>query len=95
MTARRIDLDDTSGCPVGGSRCESCGAERDDLRVETATLGRLGVACFLLCPRCGDSGVVPNVAVGTAMRFVGQHCEHLGIDLDQMAEELDLQAGDR
>jgi hypothetical protein len=36
--------------------------------------------------------VIP-VSVSTAVRLVGQHCAHLGIDLDQMAAE--LEAGDR
>jgi hypothetical protein len=82
-----IDLDDTAGCPLG-VRCESCGVERDDLRVATASASRLGVMCLTLCPRCADSDVVPPVAVATAVRLVGQHCRHLGIDVDDMAEAL-------
>ena len=42
------NLDDTSRCPVG-HRCESCGAERDDLAVETAAAARLGVMCLTRC----------------------------------------------
>jgi hypothetical protein len=63
------------------------------LIVATANLGPLGAACLTMCPRCAGSGVVPPVAVGTAVRLVAQHCEHLGIDLDAMAELLrdDLQ----
>ena len=83
-----IDLDDVSNCPRG-HRCESCGAERDDLAVQIVKLARLGVACLTLCPRCADSGVVPPVAVGTAVRLVAQHCAHLGIDVDQMAAIVD------
>ena len=66
-------------------RCESCGVERDDLAVCTVELGRLGVACLTLCPRCAGSGVAPPVSVGTAVRLVLQHCGHLGITVDEMA----------
>jgi hypothetical protein len=83
-----VDLDDTTYCPVG-VRCESCGVERDDLAVSTAALGRLGVACLTLCPRCAGSAVVPPVAVGTAIRLTAQHCEHLGITVDEMAAALE------
>jgi hypothetical protein len=47
-------------------------------------LSRLGVACLTLCPRCADSGVVPPVSVGTAVRLTAQHCVHLGITVDAM-----------
>lgn len=87
-----VDLDDTSNCPVG-HRCESCGIESGDLAVETATSGRLGVMCLTLCRRCAAFDDVIPVSVSTAVRLVGQHCAHLGIDLDQMAAE--LEAGDR
>lgn len=82
-----VNLDDVSRCPLG-LRCESCGAESGDVTVATADLGRLGVACFSLCARCRRSTVPPRIAVGTAMRLVGQHCVHLGIDVDQMAAVL-------
>lgn len=83
----RVDLDDTSRCPLG-HRCEACGIEADDLAVRTAVLGPLGVACLTLCPRCAASDVAPPVAVGTAVRLVGQHCEHLGVTVDDMAAQL-------
>ena len=83
-----VDLDDTSRCPLG-HRCESCGTERDDLTVCTVSLGRLGVACLTLCPRCAGSGVVPPVSVGTAVRLTAQHCGHLGITVDEMAAALE------
>lgn len=91
-----ISLDDTSRCPIG-VRCESCGAEGPGLTVHTVELGRLGVACLTLCPRCAEADTAPPVAVGTAVRIVGQHCAHLGITLDEMAELLTEQAeeGDR
>lgn len=81
------DLYDTAGCPLG-VRCESCGAERNDLDVATARTP-LGVLCLTLCPRCAASEMAPPVAVGTAARLVAQHCGHLGTDLDVMADLLD------
>jgi hypothetical protein len=72
-----------------GVRCESCGVERDDLTVTTVELDRLGVACFTLCPRCDGSDTDPRIGLGTAFRLVAQHCEHLGIDLDEMAAILE------
>jgi hypothetical protein len=83
-----LDFGDTSRCPRG-HRCEACGAERTDLAVLTVALDVLGVACLTLCPRCAGSSVVPPVSVGTAVRLVAQHCGHLGITVDQMAEALE------
>ena len=87
-----IDLDDTSRCPLG-HRCESCGAERDDLAVCTVALGTLGVACLTMCPRCANSDVIPPVSVSTAVRLTMQHCLHLGITVDDM--DAILEGGDR
>ena len=81
-----IDLHDTSGCPLG-VRCEACGIESDDLAVRTSTT-LLGVLCLTLCGRCSAADMAPPVAVGTAARLIAQHCEHLGIDLDEMAAAL-------
>ena len=83
-----VNLDDVSGCPLG-VLCESCGVERDDLAVCTVELGPLGVACLTMCPRCAGSDVAPPVSVGTASRLVLQHCIHLGITVDEMAELLE------
>lgn len=88
----RINLDDTSNCPVG-VRCESCGTESGNLAVETATSGRLGVLCLTLCRRCAAFDDIIPVSVSTAVRLVGQHCGHLRITLDDMAAE--LEAGGR
>lgn len=76
------DLDDTSHCPVG-HRCESCGVESRDLAVETVE-SRLGVMCLTLCRRCAKFGGEYPIAVGTAARLVMAHCQHLGIDADEM-----------
>jgi hypothetical protein len=88
----RINLDDTSNCPIG-IRCESCGTESGNLAVETATSGRLGVLCLTLCRRCASYDDQIPVSVSTAVRLVAQHCGHLGITVDDMAAE--LEAGDR
>lgn len=85
------NLDDITRCPLG-HRCESCGAERDDLAVDTATTP-LGVLCLTLCPRCAAATAAPPVAVGTANRLVLAHCDHLGIDPDQMAAALRAERG--
>ena len=87
MSTTKVDLDDVSRCPRG-HRCESCGTEHDDLEVRTADTP-LGVLCVTLCPRCAAASSPPPVAIGTAVRLVAQHCEHLGIDVDQMAAALD------
>jgi hypothetical protein len=84
----RINLDDASNCPLG-HRCESCGAKRADLRVCRAALGRLGVACLTLCPRCAGSGVVPPVSTGTAVRLTALHRGHLGITVDDLAAAME------
>ena len=42
-----------------------------------------------MCPRCANWGVLPPVAIGTAVRLTMQHCEHLGIDADQMAAAME------
>lgn len=87
MNDHSINMDATSRCPLG-VRCESCGAERNDLAVATADTA-LGTLCLTLCPRCAAASMAPPVAVGTAARLVAQHCLHLGITLDDMAEQLE------
>ena len=79
-----VDLDDTSGCPVG-HRCKSCGTGRDNLAVETATSDRLGVMCLKLCRRCAAFDDQIPVSVSTAARLVGQHAQHSPITVDKMA----------
>ncbi|WP_103384234.1 hypothetical protein [Pseudonocardia dioxanivorans] len=86
----RVDLHDTTGCPLG-VRCESCGREAADLTVGTADTP-LGVLCLTLCSRCAVPNIAPPIAVGTAVRLAAQHCQHLGITLDEMAA---IRAGER
>ncbi len=82
-----VDLHDTSRCPLG-HRCESCGAERDDLAVQARVLGldrgrevmSGGTICLTMCPPCAASSVDPPITVGTAARLLVAHCRHLGCD---------------
>lgn len=83
-----VDLDDTGRCPTD-SACAGCGVPAGEgvgggLVVVTAGTG-VGVVCLSLCPACCEAGRVPRMAVVTAALAAVEHCEHLGIDLDQMA----------
>jgi len=83
-----VDLDDTTGCPVAAA-CEGCDTA-DDLAV--ATVGTtFGVHCLTLCAECCDRPL-PGLPLLTALTRVGDHCAHLGIDLDMMAEAIDGEA---
>ena len=82
-------------CPRAG-RCETCGATR---RLEVATYQTpVGVFCATVCDPCVDARNAPPVRSWLeAFERVGAHCEHLGIDLDQMGALLDREqhgAGD-
>jgi hypothetical protein len=61
--------------------------------VATTAETAVGVLCLTVCRRCGDSDIAPPVAVGTAVRLVLQHCQHLGISADDMRDT--LEGGDR
>ncbi|MFR9807283.1 hypothetical protein ACL02T_34035 [Pseudonocardia sp. RS010] len=89
MRARyeELNLDSAARCPLG-HRCESCGTADGPLAVRTATTP-LGVLCLTLCPPCAATGGPPPITVGTAARLVGQHAEHLGVDLDEMADAME------
>jgi fructose-1,6-bisphosphatase/inositol monophosphatase family enzyme len=78
-------LDHLTNCPLG-VRCESCGRERDDLRRAVVDFPRMGAACMTLCSACRGSDVQPPVTISTALRLVGQHAAHIGLDLDDAAE---------
>jgi hypothetical protein len=79
-----IDVDDTSRCPVADA-CATCGAVTD-LHICTYTQ-MLGVCCLTVCGCCEDSP--PSMSPAAAQLAVLAHCEHLGCDLDQMADALD------
>lgn len=77
----RVDLDDTTSCPLG-DRCEGCDTAMG-LAVCTAyAMG--GVVCLTLCPTCDRPRVDPTTAAWMALAHAG----HLGIDIDQVAAEV-------
>ncbi len=77
-------MDDTTGCPVA-RWCESCQRLDVDLYVVTADSGMRGVLCMTLCAGCCEQPLPPWGVLEAANR-AAEHCEHLGIDLDQMAD---------
>jgi hypothetical protein len=84
---RQDPLGPSRRCPHAG-RCEACGATR---QLEVATYQTpVGVFCATVCGPCVDAGKPPPVrSWGGAVERVGAHCQHLGIDVDQMAALLD------
>lgn len=83
MTAPADPLGPTVRCPRGG-RCEVCASARD---LEVATYQTpVGVFCATVCGPCIDTDKAPPVTGwALAVERVGAHCEHLGIDVDEMA----------
>ncbi len=89
------DVDDTTRCPVATS-CESCdrpgvpcweergSSDESVLWVLTADSGMGGVFCMTLCGECCERPL-PSFGVLEAATRVADHCEHLGINLDEMA----------
>ncbi|MQA63908.1 MAG: hypothetical protein GEU86_21135 [Actinophytocola sp.] len=78
-----IDLDDTTSCPLA-TRCASwrgC----SDLRVCTL-MTPIGVLCRTLCADCVNDKRAPRLSIRKVTELVIRHCEHLGIDLDEMAD---------
>lgn len=76
-----IDVGDTARCPIAEA-CASCG-RADQLRVRAADLP-MGVGCLTVCDSCKDRPDI-RLSLSSAALMVLSHCEHLGIDLDQMA----------
>ena len=90
MSSRSADpLGPAVGCPRAG-RCEACGSTR---ALEVATYQTpVGVFCATVCGACIDTDTAPPVAGwAQAVERVGAHCEHLGIDVDEMAALLDTE----
>ena len=82
MTAAPDPLGPTVGCWLG-SRCEACGGQRLELATYQTPVG---VFCATVCWPCMAVGNPPPIrSWGQACERVGEHCQHLGIDLDQMA----------
>jgi hypothetical protein len=77
------DVDDTTGCPTR-ERCGSCSGTRD-LAVCTVDTA-VGVYCLTLCADCIHGQRVPEPASwADAIERVLDHCDHLGVTVDQMA----------
>jgi hypothetical protein len=70
-------------CPRA-ARCQACGAAH---QLDMATYQTpVGVFCATVCRSCVAAGAAPPTrSWGQACERVGAHCQHLGIDLDQMA----------
>jgi hypothetical protein len=69
-----------------------CGSGRE---LEVATYQTpVGVFCATVCWSCVDAGTAPPVpSWARAVERVGAHCQHLGIDVDQMGARLHAEAG--
>lgn len=84
----RADVDNTELCPLG-EKCRECNGTHD---LTVATFGGdkgMGVFCATVCRHCLKFGVNwHDIPVIVAFRAVAEHCEHLGIDLDEMADAL-------
>ncbi|RZQ62250.1 hypothetical protein [Amycolatopsis suaedae] len=87
-----MDLDNTTNCPLG-AQCQLCHSV-DNLGVATFTTP-LGVLCCTVCADCVNSDIRISVAlpVIVAMTYVAEHCEHLGIGIDDMASALAEEEG--
>jgi len=77
------NLDSTTHCPLAEA-CDTCGGT-DHLAVNTAETPTGGIFCLTLCETCEATNRVRNRSAVEAYGAVADHCEHLGIDLDQMA----------
>lgn len=84
MTAPELDLDDTTECPVA-TVCEGvdCSAT-EDLAVATAQTFA-GVFCVTLCEPC-TRRALPSLSPLEALSRACRHAEHIGVDIDLMAE---------
>jgi hypothetical protein len=83
-----VNLDDTRHCPVG-SECESCG-RLDELAVLTGDTPA-GIVCMTLCDDCEVAGVDPIFSPAQETARVLAHGQHVGVEVDQMIGEGDLQ----
>lgn len=88
-----LNLDDISNCPLD-TTCRECGS-MNDLDVATYSTP-LGVFCGTLCAACAVAGheqQIPGHGAGlhVILMLVMEHCEHLGIGIDQMAAVLEAE----
>jgi hypothetical protein len=85
-----IDLDDTENCPVAQA-CQICSNTEE---IEVATVSSvMGVFCLTICEACirfmeAQLMEPPLFPVAIAARWSLEHCGHLGITVDQMAEAM-------
>jgi hypothetical protein len=83
-----VDLDSTAQCPVEAA-CAGCGGSAvlggRVLGVVT-TESQVGVFCLTVCARCSPEGWQMPLTWVTIR--VLEHCEHLGITADTMAEKM-------
>jgi hypothetical protein len=82
VTAPGDRLGPVARCPLA-ARCQACGADHE---LEVATYQTpVGVFCATVCGACLAAGNPPPIrSWGQACERVGEHCGHLGIDLDRM-----------
>jgi hypothetical protein len=82
-------LGPSPGCSQA-RRCEVCGGT---LGLEVATYQMLvGVFCATVCWWCLRVGNAPPVrSWAQACERIADHCQHLGLDLDQMADLLEAE----
>jgi hypothetical protein len=72
------------------AQCDTC-AGTADLDVYTVATP-VGVCCTTLCGACADVGRLPRFpSWSAAVCAVGEHCEHLGCGVDEMAAALDAE----
>lgn len=93
-TARVLDLDDTSRCPLDRC-CSTCSTEEDDDLVIGTAATPVGIVCFTLCKPCADEGFTPRVSLHAAAASVAEHCGHLGCTIDEMAAAMQAEAAAR
>lgn len=82
----RIDLDDTSNCPLD-SVCGSCRRHAD--LVVTTIKTSIGIFCVTMCGGCIRGNNLPGLSVVSAVRATLEHCGHLNISADQMASAME------
>lgn len=77
-----VDLDDTTNCPPAVA-CEVCGSAHGLRVVTVETI--VGVYCVTLCAADRVRPVANKTSATQAVHRALDHCEHLGIDADEMA----------
>jgi hypothetical protein len=87
-----VDLFDTSDCPTG-RECAGCGRARGALRLSTLDTP-VGVLCLTFCRDCRKDERLPSMSWPQAVYAVWEHCDHLGITADEMAELVEAERED-